>query len=230
MPFLQALGVKVDVGVSYEAGTENTYAFDRMETSTFTPTDEYVEESMRVPGVVRFLKKSNYKEPVYMIMGLRIVHGARVKSLKSKGHSAQSSVGVDGTLTGIPTSVGPEVNISSKHQDGVALGASSDFVFAFQLRKVHFKRRTKAIEQEEYNTGAMFEAGAKKIEDIGLPFEAVGLVDQDAGGDEFGYEAVDNIIYDEDDEPCNCIVVAESSVYRPAQHFVSIELSALIFH
>ena len=92
--FLQALGIAVDVGVSYDNSNEKTYAFDRMETSMFTPTEEYVEESMRAPGVVRFIEKSNYKKPVYMITGLRIVHGARVTSLKGKGHDAQFSVGV----------------------------------------------------------------------------------------------------------------------------------------
>ena len=205
--FLEALGIKVDVGVSYDGSNDETYAFDRMETSMFRPTDEYVKESMRAPGVVRFVQKSNYKKPVYMITGLRIVHGAQVKSLKSKGHSAQFSIGGDGTLTGVPASVGPEVNVSLKEKEGVSFGASSDFVFAFQLRRVHIERKTKAVEHEEYNTGAMLEAGAKKIEDADLPFEAVRLAERDAGGDEFGYEAVANTIDDDDEELCTCVML-----------------------
>ena len=33
------------------------------------PTDEYVEESMRAPGVEMFVVASRYRKPVYMVTG-----------------------------------------------------------------------------------------------------------------------------------------------------------------
>ena len=76
------------------------------------------------------------------------------------------------------------------------------------MKKTHFERRTKAFEQEDFDTGAMLEAGTKKVEDTGLPLAAIRLEDRDAGGDEFGYEAVANSFDEVDDEPCTCVVVS----------------------
>src|SRR5271170_2986686 len=75
--FLQVvLGVEADVGVNWDVRNDEVFKFERMESQSFMPDEAYVVEAMKAQGVVRFMEKSNFKKPVYMITAVRVVYGA----------------------------------------------------------------------------------------------------------------------------------------------------------
>ncbi|KAJ4856002.1 hypothetical protein T069G_09370 [Trichoderma breve] len=63
--------------------TTDVYHFDKLEEITFTPTKEYVTQSMNEPAVKDFVEGGGW-DLVYMITGLKIVRGPEVSWQKSK--------------------------------------------------------------------------------------------------------------------------------------------------
>ena len=117
----------------------------------------------------RYLDKSRYRKPVYIITGLKTVTGAKAKSLKSRAVGGNLGVEVDGTIWSggtVPIGGGPGVEGITEKKEGTTWEGSSDFVFAFRVRKVSVEKDTgTAKEDEDYKTGAMLGNEIKK-EDV----------------------------------------------------------------
>lgn len=97
---------------------------------------------------------------MYIITGLKTVTGAKAKSYKSRAVGGNLGVEVDGTVWsggGVPVSVGPVAEGNMERKDGVSWEGSSDFVFAFRVRKVFVEKPGKLRSDEDYKSGAMFE-------------------------------------------------------------------------
>jgi hypothetical protein len=109
--------------------------------------------------VRRYLDKSRYRKPIYIITGVKTVTGAKAKSHKSRAVGGKLGVEVDGTIWSggtVPIGGGPEVEGKRENKEGTSWKGSSDFVFAFRVRKVSVKKKTGEVKKyEEYKTGAM---------------------------------------------------------------------------
>lgn len=110
---------------------------------------------MAAPAVVDFLKKGRFRKHVYMITALKVVQGAEAKAKHDNSIGGRFGVSVDGSLTGAPVSLGP--GMSAKRSDGqtASFDGSSDFVFAYRLRKV-ITHRSGEVSSSEYTKGSMF--------------------------------------------------------------------------
>lgn len=205
------VGVGVDVGTSWERGTENEYKFDKLETSFFEPqaVEGYLESAMKAPGVIRYLSKSRGRKPLYIVKGVKIAHGATAKTLRTKVNGGRLGVSVDRTLMAAPGSVGPELEAEIKKEDGVEFGGSDDFVFAYQLGRIKVGGKTGEVEEDDHNEGALF--GLPGAEDD-KEKEKVMFRVTEVGGDEavageFGEEEiVETLDDDEVGEKCTCII------------------------
>lgn len=186
--FLQALGgVSIDTTVGKK--NEEIYKFDRIDTEEFFPDEEFIRKSLSAPGVVRYLERTLFRRSVYMIVGIKTVRGAAIKKSAARSVDVQVEGEVDGTsFTGVPFSFGPKIGLGSSCSDSSSFQSSSDFVFAFRLRKVRVTPRE--VVQKDYNRGAYFDhsgfSGYDSDEDGGdkSPFESVGLEGCDVFGDE----------------------------------------------
>jgi hypothetical protein len=116
--------------------------------------------------VRRFLDKSRYSKPVYVITGMKVARGAKVSSLRARAVRAETSAEVDGAGAavwgamgaGVPVSGGPSVAGSKETRISAAWEGGSDFVFAFRVRKVVVARKTGDVKTEEdYKTGALLD-------------------------------------------------------------------------
>lgn len=106
----------------------------------------------------RFLEKSRYRRPVYIITGLKIVQGAKAKTLRASSLGGNLGLDVDGTVWsggGVPVGGGPEISGSMSRKQGTLWGESSDFVLAYRVRKVKVSKAGTVRNDEDYRTGAM---------------------------------------------------------------------------
>lgn len=212
--FLEVVvGAGVDVGTSWERGTENQYKFDKLETSFFEPqaVEGYLESAMKAPGVIGYLSKSRGRKPLYIVKGVKIARGVTAKTLRTKANGGRLGVSVDGTLMAAPVSVGPELEAGIKKEDGVGFGGGDDFVFAYRLGRIKVDRRMGEAEEDDYNKGALFALPGVEDSEEDEKEKATFLVTEVEGDEtvagEFGEEEmVETLDDDEVDEKCTCII------------------------
>ena len=153
--FLQALGAGGDIGLSCEISDSSTFHFDRLETQTFWPTNDYVKASICAEPVQEFLKKNMFRHNVYMVISVKIAYGASCARTKLRNRGVNAQLGVDGTSVGVPISVGPEAEIGWGKTESLSFERDSAFVFAFRLREICYTTR-RGLRQDEFVKGAVF--------------------------------------------------------------------------
>ncbi|KAJ4357088.1 hypothetical protein N0V85_009519, partial [Neurospora sp. IMI 360204] len=110
--FLTILGVGVDVGAQWERSTDDLYLFQRVQTTQFIPQQSYLQKCVSADPVRRYLNRSRYRKPVYIITGLKTVHGAQAKSHILRSYGGTAAVAMDSTVWSsgtVPVSVQPGV-------------------------------------------------------------------------------------------------------------------------
>ncbi|KAI0599833.1 hypothetical protein F4775DRAFT_548460 [Biscogniauxia sp. FL1348] len=154
------LGVGLDAGVDWESSDISLFIFDSLETTQFLPKPSYLQACVAAEPVRRYLSKSRYRKPVYVITGLKTVSGAKAKTLRTRAAGGNLSAEVDGSpLGGIPISSGPEIGGKKENRHEVSWESGSDFVFAFRVRKVLVARETGTVTREkDYKAGALLES------------------------------------------------------------------------
>jgi hypothetical protein len=132
--FLQVLGIGGDISFKSPMGEGAAFLCDELQTNFFVPTHEYLQSAMKSKGVKRFLEASRYKKPLYIVTGLKIARGASCMERSSMDGTAKLVV-EEGIAVGLAT--GPGASLA---RDTIHWQIASDFVFAYQLRKVAFKK------------------------------------------------------------------------------------------
>lgn len=164
------VGGQAAVCVLTTFSNEDVYTFKRVETLYFVPKEEYIQKCIKATSVQNYLEKSRYRKPVYIITGIKTVHGSRAKSLVSRGYGGKLGVEVDGTIWSggtVPVGGGPEVAGKTHSKHGTSWEGSDDFVLAFRVRKVRVARETGQIEKQvDYLKGAMLGDETKKADDV----------------------------------------------------------------
>ncbi|KAK7423675.1 hypothetical protein QQX98_000865 [Neonectria punicea] len=187
--FLSVLGLGVDVGADWKKSDQELYAFNRVETTQFVPKDDYIQKCIEAPAVRAHLERSRYRKPVYIITGLKTVYGAKAKSKTSRAHGGSVAVTVDGTVWSggaVPVGVGPGVEGKKETTHGTSWQDSSDFVFAFRVRKVRVNRKTHAVDRsDDYTKGALLDDKVRKLEET-LP-ELVVTAQEESKAEDEGY-------------------------------------------
>lgn len=147
---------------------EEKYTFDRVETEQFFPKDSYIQKCVEADPVRRYLEKARYSKPIYVITGIKTVHGAKAKSVKNRAVGGKLRVEVDGTVWSggtVPVGGGPSTEAQQDNKSGTKFGGSDDFVFAFRVRKVTVELKTGLVKRDEdYKKGAMLDKEGKKLD------------------------------------------------------------------
>ncbi|KAI0515048.1 hypothetical protein F5B22DRAFT_636624 [Xylaria bambusicola] len=158
------LGVGVDVTVGWEMNDSSCFTFESTNTSQFFPEPGYIQDCISTEPVRRYLEKFRYRKPVYIITSLKIAKGVTVQSLKTKTVDGGVSAGADATSwAGVPIAGGIEAGRNIGSKDHASWEGSSDFIFAFRVRRVLVERKTGVVrKEEEYKKGAMLESVTEK--------------------------------------------------------------------
>ncbi|KAH7188140.1 uncharacterized protein B0J16DRAFT_336491 [Fusarium flagelliforme] len=158
------LSLGPEVNVEHSNKSESTFAFDRLTTLAFEPTQTYVEESIKAPAVKDWLGQRRQRlslvNELFMVTGIKIVKGAKIKYTTSKSTTAKGNIGVDVPALGI--TFGPKGHWTSSNDETTESNRESEFVFAFCVKRLRFGRRLKL---QEYTTGAFMTIGGKKDDD-----------------------------------------------------------------
>lgn len=157
-----SLGPEVDFEHSNK--TESTFAFGKLTTLAFEPTQTYVEEAIKASAVRNWLKEPRQMfKPVnelFMVTGLKIVKGAQIKYSTSQTTTVKGNIGID--IPSLGTTFGPKGHWTRTDDDTTESNRESEFVFAFCVKRLRFGRRVKL---KEYNEGAFMTVGGNKDDD-----------------------------------------------------------------
>ncbi|KAH6698158.1 hypothetical protein BKA61DRAFT_710149 [Leptodontidium sp. MPI-SDFR-AT-0119] len=182
------------VGHSFDNSQDLDFEIDEIETSFMKPagkeTKEYLRGCVEDGDVQAFLEESRFKKSVYMIVGLKIAKGAKVRKGSERSSETTAQLMIDGTAGGVPVKAGPEVEIKKDRQESTEWIDEKSFVFAYRLRKITCKKG-KIVEDVEYNKGAFLdlESSVDLREEKGLHY-LVENEDVDLEGKE-GKEEID---------------------------------------
>lgn len=148
------------------------FAFDTVTTFAFKPTQEYVQEAIKAPAVQTWLREPKQRfVPVvslFLIIGMKLVKGARIKYATSQSTKVTSNVGIDMVVLG--TTIGPKGHWLSTNDDETQFDQESEFVFAFRIKRLKFGWKLKV---EDYNTGAVLAVDGEQDDDEAVLVEDV---------------------------------------------------------
>jgi len=149
-----------------QTSDKKAFTFERMDTTHFIPTEDYVKRCVENPIVRRFREGSRRPKPIYIITGIKIVHGAQGTTTTSRGVKGVVGAQVDGTLLSggiVPVGGGPEISHGRTSKSAISWEGSTDFVFAFKVSEVRVSQAGTVKGEREYTKGALLEdADAKK--------------------------------------------------------------------
>jgi hypothetical protein len=177
--FLSALlGIGFDAGHKRTTSVHDLYTFKDMTTIEAFPSDEYLQKMVKEPPVRKYLERFDFEKPVYVVVGTKAVSGTTVKQVLKKERSTDFKFSIDATQAGTPVSLGPELKIGNKDGDTVGFTGSSDFVFAFRIRKILVTRDFQIADADDETEGAALGTGD---DETGEGFLVQGLESSDSG-------------------------------------------------
>jgi len=203
-----------NLGGSVDTKAFKHYRIEHLETVDFSPSQDYVENSIRKSSVKAYLEGSRYTLPVYMVTGLKLARGpgSQVISRKYAVREGHANVGISGfTMPGgaVTFDAGDMSIHQVRNEENSFRG--SDFVVAYRLSKITVRKDLEQIvvaKNEKYTAGAML--GAETNErvypdldpSLNVTIEGEGAVECELPTDEI-VTAVD----ERGIESCQCFIV-----------------------
>lgn len=150
---LNAAPVSADIGTTVEHSNSLSWQFDALKSTQISPTLQYVQKSMEHGEVPHYLKTWRWDKRVFIVTGITIAEGARMEKEKSRFTEAHASASAD--FSGMDLlDTGAEARLESKDSKTEKLGGTSDFVFAYSLNEVFYRKvKHKPFTKGEVATG-----------------------------------------------------------------------------
>lgn len=161
--FLAALGIRAEANITSETNRVDGYEIDKLTTTEFIPTKQYLQESIYQPDVKNWMLH-NKNEPLWMITGVKIASGARFLVSRAKEKGFHFQFGFDATGLGYPVAAGPQVEAVSKVAMTESARVGEDFVFAYRLREIRYSKRKGLTSRDLTDKdGAWYEVGRPNV-------------------------------------------------------------------
>jgi hypothetical protein len=173
------------IGGKASSAVEETWSFDNLQTRWFTPSDDYIKQSLQQMEVQDFIAQ-NYswlrRTKLYMVTGIMIAEGASSAIKTAKDNELHLSLGVDTPLPQVPITVLPQLDLEGASGVEKSQGKSDTVVFASQLRRIKISPAGD-VTHAQYTDGALLS------------------VQKDTGSDKKTYQIVVDGIDEEDVNP-----------------------------
>ncbi|KAF5554821.1 major facilitator superfamily transporter [Fusarium mexicanum] len=134
--FLQAVGVTAESNFDWSNANDVSHTCERLDTYSIEPTDDYVKESVKAVAVEAVKRRQR----LFMVTGVKIARGAVGSISSSRRVGGGARVGFGGESLGVPFDGGPQFSISRDIYDEETYGESSDFVFAYRVRRIVYPK------------------------------------------------------------------------------------------
>ncbi|CZR60298.1 uncharacterized protein PAC_10194 [Phialocephala subalpina] len=209
------LGLDASVGTNWDNGEFAKYAFKELVTKQIFPSQGEIALIFKDEAIQGAIKDSRFRDNLYMITGVKIARGADVLIGKLRERGGNLHFGADLTPVSVPIKVGPDLDVTRGHGQSVEEKHAGEFVFAYRLREIKYRRR-KVEEQREYLKGDLFGhnegKGWGKGEKVEVEEEAelIGLGSGDVGVEDWDAEDVEAV--DDDGEEVRCVVFEDEIV------------------
>ncbi|KAL6906963.1 hypothetical protein GGI43DRAFT_380485 [Trichoderma evansii] len=170
------------IGGKSSSAVEEAWSFDNLQTQWFTPSDDYIKQSLQQMEVQNFIAQ-NYswlrRTKLYMVTGIMIAEGASSTIKAAEKNELHLSLGVETSLPQVPVSVLPQLDLEGASGVAKSQDKSDTVVFAFQLRRIKISPAGD-VAHAQYTDGALLS------------------VHKDTGSDKTSYQIIIDGI-DEDD-------------------------------
>ncbi|KAF4960023.1 hypothetical protein FGADI_1297 [Fusarium gaditjirri] len=107
-----------------------------LDTYSIEPTDDYAKESVKAVAS----EAAKRRQRLFMVTGVKIARGAIGSISSSRRVGGGARAGFGGESFGVPFDGGPQFNISRDIYDEETYGESSDFVFAYRVRRIVYPK------------------------------------------------------------------------------------------
>lgn len=174
LSLLSGLGAGANVGKSKKQGLQ--VKCESMKIEWFTPSDDYIVQSMTDATMQSYLKK-HVRPSVYMITGIMIAEKAVIATADTMEQDVEGQFSVDGTQLGVPIKVGPNVSLETGEQSKVKFRSDDPFILAYRLRRFR-QKRDGSSKGKDVNKWALFnddkDGGNENKSLESLEFEDIG--------------------------------------------------------
>lgn len=103
---------------------------------------------------MRYLEKTHYNSPVYIITGIKTVAGSAAKT--GQVRELGGTVNLDTQASNaMPIGGGPSMGFQRQDSEMMSWNRSGEFVFAFRVVKVKVNKKTMEASFHNYEDGAM---------------------------------------------------------------------------
>lgn len=203
-------GVGGDAQLSASNDTSNDWTCETLTTKWFTPSTDYIKQSLEDADVKTYLEENKVWEKrakVYMIAGVKIAYGASstLKLAKDRGINLHFGNGGNDANSEDPAGAGAAIKVNRHEGQRETFSGTDPFVFAIRLREIVFAP-SGGFKHELYNSGAILDLKSGNGDDRSKVEALVeGLADVDADAKEFSlndWAAYDTI--DSTNDVCAC--------------------------
>jgi len=175
---LFSLPIGGSLNASYEDVKDGKYTIPSMDTYSFEPTEDYVLAS--IEAVSQDILRTGAS--LYMVTGTKIARGGQGSRKESRKVGFEESARIDGSSVGAPVEAGEKAGLFRESHDNEEFGSTGDFVFAYRIRKIIYRKGI--LKTEEYNKGAvMGEETMGGAEEARLEVTAAEVDDEDVVSD-----------------------------------------------
>ncbi|KAL7815163.1 hypothetical protein V8C26DRAFT_402604 [Trichoderma gracile] len=172
-----------------KSSNQSAWHFRELETHTMTPSLAYIELAVRHGDVEASLRRWRWRRRLYMVTGVRIARGARMRRLD--GEYSEFEAAMQAAVPEEVVILGAKAMLGQKQLGSEMFDKASDFVFAYRLNEISYGTK---IVHRPYKGGEMASADAPDesheprvvVDD----FEVLGLVDIPFGGNSTRFEMV----------------------------------------
>ncbi|KAH7249104.1 uncharacterized protein BKA55DRAFT_513383 [Fusarium redolens] len=134
--FLQAVGVTAESNFDWNNANDVSHTCERLDTYSIEPTDDYVKDSVKAVATEAVKRRQR----LFMVTGVKIARGAVGSISSSRRVGGGARAGFGGESLGVPLDGGPQFTISRDVYDEETYGESSDFVFAYRIRRIVYPK------------------------------------------------------------------------------------------
>jgi hypothetical protein len=207
------LGLGGSFGLGFNTVAVDHYRFADLETTFFTPSQDYIEKAVKTPKVRSFLEGARYV-PVYMVTGVKIVRGpgSHVVSRRSIAQGGQANISVPSPMGagGVVFDSG-DVSFGQGGTANTSFNGSSDFVIGYRVGKITFQKVSegdRVPRHQRHEVGAMLGISEGRANED-APTVKVILEEEEGIAEELHRQNMVAIgaIDEADDKDCKCFVV-----------------------
>lgn len=183
-----------DASLKSQRTSEDIFTIAKLETRYFYPPAGYAEKCLNLPDVREFNEIVEYREPIYLVTGLKIAWGATVTTSQGSVHESNVKAAIEAPAGVVDLGVGAKSSLSHEKRQVATYGKPRDFVLGVQLSRIRYKKKTwvskGGLEVKPHAKGAVLVDDDELVVEAETEDEFDAVLEDLAGSELDGYEQI----------------------------------------